>query len=483
MFSKKIRDTTFTRGAANDIFTIGGEWYMGDRSFTATLRALLHKRSHGESVSFSVRSYNVRSDYQNLNVFEEYAHVPGEGNSLRISNLVWLQERNEFIFAQFDDPQKGFSATHPNYAEAKDLQFFVRNRGGLNARFYISRADKDAIILCEELSLPTYHLLQALIPRLFPYYFEDAPLDTEELSLLDSLTLRTATEYERILDALSTRIDFRGYAVKKILKDFENSGRRDEVQETRSRIDSLRADVERLGDRYSQCIRQIDELSSLLAGQEMALAAASGDSELIEYFMCNRNIEPVSAEGRSLLFTVKTYLESFDPEQFRVYSRNLHSHLYVGYSYTDRFKDVESRKRMLEAIFSDEPILRVKMCSNYVLDLRGSSSARRFYEYGKGFEDYVPNPHINQYACLGDYARYINAALQRGDLIGAIEQCIASAKSLNLAESITVRALMENIFCSTRKIIRLPDGTDVTPDEAFAYLTGLEEKKEEEQNV
>ena len=331
--------------------------------------------------------------------------------------------------------------------------------------------------------MPTYHLLQALIPRLFPYYFEDAPLDTEELSLLDSLTLRTATEYERILDALSTRIDFRGYAVKKILKDFENSGRRDEVQETRSRIDSLRADVERLGDRYSQCIRQIDELSSLLAGQEMALAAASGDSELIEYFMCNRNIEPVSAEGRSLLFTVKTYLESFDPEQFRVYSRNLHSHLYVGYSYADRFKDVESRKRMLEAIFSDEPILRVKMCSNYVLDLRGSSSARRFYEYGKGFEDYVPNPHINQYACLGDYARYINAALQRGDLIGAIEQCIASAKSLNLAESITVRALMENIFCSTRKIIRLPDGTDVTPDEAFAYLTGLDEKKEEEQNV
>ena len=484
MFNKKIRDTTLTSDLANDYFTISGDSFAGDRSFISTLRALLHKRCRGENVFFAVCSRGTSqlldiAGLQPQSVFNAFSPIPDERNSLKLLNLTGTQESNALAFSLYDDPTRGFSATNPDYPEAKDLRAFVKNRGKLNARFYISKSKREAVVLCENLTLPAYHLLQSLTPRLFPYFFEDTPLETDELALLDALTLRTATEYERVLALLASHIDFREHTIRKIVGDFEQSGRREEIQRTQNEIDRCRSEINNLNERYTLFLAKIDDLNIRLAGQEMALASASDGSELIDYFLCNRNIDPVRVNGRSIMFTVKTFLESFDPEQFRTYSQNPRSCLYEGYRLCGKFADIENRRKMLNAIFSDEPLLRVRICSNYMLDLRGSSSCCRLYDYGNGFMDYVPNPHIHHFACLGNYARYINQALQRGDVIGAIEQCVASAKSLNLAESSTVRYFLNDVFNSTHNIIRLPDGRDVTPGEALDYLNSLEEKKEE----
>lgn len=479
MFNKKIRSTPLTGNYIEDFFSIEGDIFSGDTSFTATLRALLHKRLNGTKLDFLVDCFNATDFSDPAAIYTTYAPVRSDGSFLIIAGLSGLQPSKDRTFDIYDDPIVGFCATYPDYREAKDLRAFVKNRGRLNARFYIRADGKAAYILCEDLELPAYHFLQSLIPRYLPHYFKDIPLDKEEIALLSALTLRTPDEYSRFLSVLASRIDFRSYEIKKIIGDYEKGGRREEIKRTEQQIRDTRQQIAYLSDQYSAQVSRLDSLSITLAGQELALATASDGSELVDYFVCNRNINPVRAEGRTLMFTVKTFLESFDPEQFRAYSRNPASCLYEGYSYSGIFSDFKNRKKMVDAIFSEEPVLKVKICSNYLIDLRGSSSCTRSYNYGDDFVDYVPNPHIHYYACLGNYARYINQALGNGDTIGAIEQCIASAKSLNLAEPHTVRYFLRDVFSSTKNIIRLPDGSDVTLSQAFDYLNNLDVQKEE----
>ena len=147
------------------------------------------------------------------------------------------------------------------------------------------------------------------------------------------------------------------------------------------------------------------------------------------------------------------------------------------------WKIPELRRKIMDAIFSDDAVLKVKMCSNYIIDLRGTCDATAGYRYGDEFIGYIPNPHIHRFACLGNYKPYINRAIRDGNLIGAIEQCVTSAKSLNFTEAHTVRYFLNDLFTSRYKVIVLPDGKEVTPVEALEYLKTLEGSKTEDQEV
>lgn len=481
MFNKKIRETPLVTGVANAFFRVQGNHFENDKSFLATLRALLHKRSH-DAVNLSIRcfeSYMVSNVLDPVNVFVSVSSLPLGETSLSLSYLVGSPEENEALLKLYDDQTEGFTAAFPNYHEAKDLRAFVQNRGKLNARFYINEQDKKTIIVCDNLTLRNYHLLQSLTPRLFPWYFSEIPLDELEVSLLDALTFRNSTEYERILGLLADRIDFREHLIKTVIGDFDKIGRREEMERTKNELDRCRRELEALSNRYQTYLKSMDDLNIRLIGQEMAIASASDGSELIDYFVCNRGLAPVRVQNRRLEFTVKTFFECFDPEQYNIYIQKEGSFLYTGYEYLREFNDIAVRRKMLDAIFSDEPILKVKVCANYIIDLRGEASAYEYYTYSDDFIDYIPNPHIQHFRCLGNYGPYINKYIQDGDLVRAVEQCVASAKSLNLAESHTTRYFLNDVFTSTHRIIRLPDGRDVTPVEALEYLNSLETKEEE----
>ncbi len=485
MFNKKIRETPLTRGITNEFFKIQGDSFDNDRSFLATLRALLHKRSHGAAITLSILSFDARDlgghtfTNDSIGVFRSVSPLPIGANGIFVRYLMGSCEDNATILNVYDNPDTGFTKLYPNFHEAKDLRLFVQRRGKLNARFYINEQDKETLVICDGLTLYNYHLLQSLTPRLFPWLFVDAPLDEVEGSLLDALTYRTSTEYERILSVLAERFDFREQVIKNIIGDFEKIGRRDEMQATRDELDHLRQELDTLNRRYTEYLNMIDGLNIRLIGQEMAIESASDGSELIDYFTCNRNLMPVRVRDRKLEFTVKTFFGVFDPDQYRTYIRKTNSFLYTGYDCPQWFGDIAVRRKMLDAIFADEPILKVKMCANYIIDLRGNAAAREFYDYGDEFIDYIPNPHIQHFACLGNYGPYINKMIRDGNLVGAIEQCIASAKSLNFAEAHTVRYFLTDLFNSTHRVIQLPDGRDVTPVEALEYLNGLDAKKEE----
>lgn len=243
MFNKKIRETALTRDMANDFFKINGDTFNNDRSFLATLRALLHKRSHDAAIRLSIlnascygyNDYTFTADGETDRVLSGLLRFPADMNTLAIRCLDGAPEDNAAVFALCDNPDFGFVKNFPDFHDAKDLSVFVQKRGKLNARFYINETAKVTLIVCDGMSIATYHLIQSLTPRLFPWFFSEIPLDEVETSLLDSLTYRTSAEYERILAVLADRIDFREHAIRKIIGDFDKLGRREEIQQTKGR--------------------------------------------------------------------------------------------------------------------------------------------------------------------------------------------------------------------------------------------------------
>lgn len=472
----------------DDFFSIQAERFDGDKSFLATLRALLYERSEGESVRLVIKSVNVTGirSHTFYDYSERFKLVYNSDffarNTLALRYLVSSVEDNRAALEMFDDPEHGFVHCNPSFRELDDLRVFAHKRAKLDARFYIDEERRQTLIVTDCLDFAGFHFLQSLIPRLFPWFFKDAPVDELEFSLLDSLTQRTSTEYERILAQLAECIDLRGFEIRSLIGDFERAGRREEIEQTKRKIDEIRETIRNIEVQYRDILTQLENRNLILCGQEAALENMGEGSELIDYFICNRSLIPTGTSGRRMMFMVKTFLESFDPDQYDTFIRNEGSHLYTGYNVPENFKDIKTRRRLLDAIFSDEPVLKVKMCSNYTIDLTGFCTCEAYYDYRGTLNDYIPNPHIHKFACLGNHAQYIDNRIQAGDLVGAVEQCVSSAKSLNLSEPPTVRFFLHMLFETNKKVLRLPDGRDVTPTEALLYLDALDAQKEDAQN-
>ena len=104
-----------------------------------------------------------------------------------------------------------------------------------------------------------------------------------------------------------------------------------------------------------------------------------------------------------------------------------------------------------------------------------------------GFDGYMPNTHIDRFHCMGNYLRTINELLRQRNYIGALEQCIASCKSLNFGDSAVMGEFMKTMWSngSVSRCIELPDGRVVKPNEAIRWLEEQEAQNgqaEEAQN-
>ena len=85
-----------------------------------------------------------------------------------------------------------------------------------------------------------------------------------------------------------------------------------------------------------------------------------------------------------------------------------------------------------------------------------------------------------KYACLGNYQRTINECLLEHDYISAIEQCVASCKSLNFGDYTVMDTFMDKMYRGTQKCIVLPSGETVTIKKAVEWLNTEGENESEQ---
>lgn len=483
MFNKSISMTQFTSEAAESYFEnkISGRSDY-DASFLSTLRALLGSRIGEDFLRVRTSTYNVSNnelDRCSAEEFMDMAYISGvtdARNELRI--IIFLNRANEEKCLKV--VSDNYETMYPGWHRVEKVtQFFHKS---FNVICYINPELKSTLIVTGSINLPKYHYLQCGTFAFLPWYFQDnvSELDME---LIYSLREKTADKYEECLEKIAAQYDFETEFIKTSLKGFElkyEGIERDRVERDITRIIEQ---INKYNREISQRLSQKRDLETKLFGLDMRLSGCGDDSgnELMDYFLCNKKLTLLSVRDFDLYFAVRDYITYYDEDMAKKIIDNEDSFLYKPNGRScNNIIPVADMKALMTAVFLDQKI-KIKVCAAYTFQIGGNVAPMSSYGFGTKFNDYMPNPHIDRYSCIGNYGKIINEALMQNDYIGAIEQCIASCKSLNFADSAVMIEFMRQLYglSDNKKNVRcfeLPDGNVVGPKEAIQYL------KEENEN-
>ena len=476
MFKQSVSSTMLTSDAANIFFPhITGEMYGSDHTFLATVRALVAPRMpEGESIHVSFG----RSDYNAAVVSETSARRMVEmicGNMYRgagqiyIHNLANRDEANNI--ANIELLKRQFCEVYAGWQYHEKISNFYQK--SFKVICFIHPESKSASLFVEQLNLQKLHYLQMSILAFLPWYFDpEKGMSEAEMALVHSLRERTPAKYEACIAELAKQYDFEAGRIRKLLKDFETKFERMECDRVRRDITRVDNDMTNLDRQYADFIKRRNDLCIRLLGLERRIEEGV-ESELMEYFLCNRKLHLENIDGTYMYFAVRDYLSYFDEDAAATYIKNRNGYFY---SCCNSSLTKDGMEKLLTAIFVDQTI-KIRFCAAYYFDMNGSVTPNSNHHFGPEFKGYRPNPHIDQYSCMGNYKPAINTALRNRDYITALEQCVASAKSLNFHDSTVMRNFIEQFTAnggSSYKAIELPDGTVVSPREAVKWIEAQE---------
>lgn len=481
MFKKSISSTPLTSDVANLCFqNITGSSYSGDNSFLASIRALVAPRlPEGDTISlrFGRSSYSAAQVAENSfttmveaicgsllynEVGQVYIHnFGGREEADNVANLELLKNKFTDVYNGWEQLEKVSNFYHKSF----------------RCLCFINREMKSVALFVDQLNLQKLHYLQISILAFLPWYFDPAKgLTADELALVESLRKRDSSDYEACLARIASQYDFESTRIKQLLAGFETKFEQAECTKVRRTIDRIDSDLENLARQFADYNRQRNDACIRLLGLQQKIAEGGESSEIMDYFLCNRKLLLEQVDGMSILFIARDYLTYFDEDMAKRYINNNRSYFYDGLPYGGITK--EQMKKLMWAIFVDQT-LRMKVCAAYKFELNGRVNSQRDYGFDERCADYMPNPHIYYHACMGNYEGKVDQLLAKGDYISAIEQCIASAKSLNFGDS-TVMNKFVGVITGERRLnnhcIELPDGTVVTPVEAIKWLEEQERK-------
>lgn len=488
MFKKSIASTPLTTGTANDYFqNICGQKFGQDNSFLATLRALVAPRIKDEeaiNLRFTSSNYDATSissvpaDRAVMAVCSE--DIYDSNGNMVIHSFTSSQENN---LANMRLIESKFLSCYPGYYRLEKVKDFYRKSFAVDC--YINAERKNVVVFVDSLDTKKLHYLQVSILAFLPWYFNPADGVSElEMELLYSLRETSSDKYENCLMRIAERYDFRTARVRKLLRGFETRYERLECDKARNEIQRCDMEIDQLNNRIGTMLGKRSDICIKLLGLERKIAEGGEDSEIMEYFLCNNKLYLEDVTDNDMYFCVKDYLEYFDPEMAERSINNSRSYVYPYGTDSHRGITADDMKKLMTEIFvSDMPRLRIRFCAAYRFDLNGSVGAMRGHEFPMEYGDCMPNTHINSYSCMGNYQTTINNLLKNRNYIGALEQCIASCKSLNFGDSTVMREFMGTLWgdnSANNRCIELPDGRVVKPIDAIRWLKQQDDNNEQE---
>lgn len=463
--------TRFTAHPADTMFSnIVGRSFRGDYSFIATLRAMLHTRIPKDS-HFSIElkenvSFRPAETYGSCAEFltNVIGHIPTD--EIAIINIRQRDERAEATMELFDK----LVHVEGGFEQKRDLGLILEQAGIVKyCHIYVNTASKGCVVVVNTLSLPIWHALQCLIPRLVPAYFTDAKPTEIERELLFSLNTGTDEAYIQVLNRMAEGIDFRGFLIKNVVSGVMARAADSHISSVKENIARITQKMQDLMHEYRMATGQLDNQNAMLAGYISRKNAGSQDDELVEFLSMQDWFTPVDRFDNGFSFIIRSFIDMFDPDMYETLANNRHSFIWDA-DYSGDFSDRDDRRLLLDAIFGNDATMKIHTCAYFSMNVSGSIDTSTCYGFPAEFDDCIPNVHLDQYHCFGDHAPLINERIGSGDLIGAIMQCKLSASSQNVGETPTMTRLLSDLFKTSKKCIRLEDGRDVTPVEALNIL-------------
>jgi len=486
MFNQCIRSSELmlTSEHAGNLFeSVGGDLYREDVTFVAVLRALLLKRIElgNNRVTFrNLRAGYTKYDYENNPFYRIFDAIFGSRNR---SDTVYA------VSVDNDDPEfaldcirknfKGLNRTGFNSAEELvDVEQYFEKLGITTVVFIVPEV-KLSYIFVKRMTIKSYHAIQSFIPRYMPWYFKDKPLEAIEISLLESLQKKGSQSFIETMAAIADNFNLRETLIRSMLNGFEKRANRARLQSIERDIDNTNVQIDDIIANYRRLIKQLEGYRITQTGLKAIIAQGCESNELAEFFIGNKSVEIINTYEQMIHFHIKTYLVNFDPEMYSRFVDNNFSHIWNERDYSPFFREKAVRRKLMDALFSDEPVLKVRMCAYFAIDMRGMVDTERNHYFGDDYNSYIPNTHLNRHSCIGNNRPLIEERLRDGDPIGAIMQCIASAGSINIAEGVTFGPFLDQLFTTSEKVIELPDGKNVSPQEAVEWLNAQDPNSNE----
>lgn len=484
MFPQRIEVTDFTESFAEDIFKVKGDDVF-DAVLKTTLRAVLEpKLGDGESLTIVNLAYGMdKGDYEGvrdqegkkeaLSIFTPESVFNGTAN-MRLY-MIDLRGMAKILPQLVEDATEIYGEAGWKRVE-RVTQFYVRD---FDVICYINEELKSVLFLVGRNDVLRMHYITCSMPCWFPWYLSKETITKQDVALLSSLRKPRSDKFFAALEPFKAAYDFYSMRLKTV-DNFENAWIQQELNDSTYRIERFTEEINDLYGRIANKIKQKEDACIRLNG----LRATYGDNdshEILDYLIENpKRVRYVESNSEMLRFDIVTTLQYWDPDYADDICRNDRSIVYTQQHGASISK--EEMKKLFNAVFVSGEI-KLKVCAQYVLKIRdyevAGISGAHFSEY---CSEYFPNTHIQQYHCLGAYAQPLTQAMEAHNYIGAIEQCMVSCASLNLTDTPVMEHFMSDFYRTTKKCLILPDGREVAPKEAIAYLNGGSDVKEEEED-
>jgi len=485
-----IRETPFVSEAANDYFSnIRGEPWNTDVSFLSTLRALLAPRMKEDdslSLSFSQTNYTAE---QLSGLSAARALSACVGSWIGEQNMIHIHDfrniSNEANDAWMKVVEEHFTERYDGWHRVEKTTVFFRKI--FYVLCFINPEQKSSVLFVNMLDARRLHYLQCGIFAYLPWYFDPKIGVTEqEMSLIASLKSKTSGDYENIISSMAEAYDFRTERTRKLLRGFETRYEKQQCERVKRELQDILRNMDSLDRQMADYLKRKRDSENTIMGLEAKIAEGGENSEILDYFLRNKQLILENVTGTTMQFVVKTTLDYFDEDLASRMINNRNSLLYTrcGEPYIG-WVTQDEMQLLMEKIFLDQT-MKIHFCAAYQFQLEGTVSALSEHHYGPECKNCMPNPHIQRYACIGDHKRYINDCLRNHDYIGAIEQCVASGKSLYFGDSSVMAEFMSIMYGlkgdKNARYIEATDGKMMTVREAVEWLKaeqGAEEKTEE----
>lgn len=494
MFKSVINSTPLVSDAANSFFqNIRGDYFQRDVTFLSTLRALVAPRmATGDSIdlSFSETGFTATQVRENsisaiINAICGYSNaISGRAGQIQIHNFT--SQSQEDNYACMELMKSSFENHYEGWHRLNKVTDFFRKT--FYVLCFINPEKKNVYLFIDRMDIKKMHYLQCSIFAFLPWYFDpEVGVSELEMELINSLREKKSDKYEDCIARIASQYDFRTQRIRNLLAGFETRYERQECETVRREIQQYIEEIQRLDSQIGEYLRFKSDKEIRLLGLEAKIAQGeTEDSEIMEYFLCNNKLVLEEVTDTYMVFSCMDYLTYFDEDMAKQMIDNKRSYVYRPNGRAcNNFIQEDDMKKLMYAIFIDQT-LRIKMCCAYKFELRGRVEGLSEHRYGYEFRECTPNTHIDRYSCMGNYKMTINRLLTNHDYIGAIEQCIASCKSLNFADSTVMEEFMRRLYGISNyevniRCIELPDGKVVTPKEAVEWLNAQEQETENRQ--
>lgn len=478
-----IRQTPFTTVEADKYF---GEYpedvnYRSDKSFLSTIRAIyglacernkwtLFLRLNECYTADEARKKSVTLLMDNIN------GVPEESGAVQLTGMFDDEEVDKIS----EDILK-----LDGYEEIIKVQKYFQAQ--LKLRCFTNKEKKRSIVVYNGMVITTAldRFLQSALLSFTPWI-----TPTPEMIELETSLTQGKAEYLACLEKLAKKLDLRSLYIEDMLGEFESKMLNARVRNIENDNDQIRRKIESYNSAIRDYQGMIYENNIKIIGMKSKSVEDANDNAIADYFKANKALYVCNSDvsgDSEFEFIVDTTLEYYDPDQVEHALENKRSFIYRSDygTYDSDYISTKGMAKLMRAIFCDEK-LKLHVCGAYVIDIESGVFAPRGHDFSTSDAGMrcLPNPHLYYYSCLGNYERQINECVSNGDYVMAVQQCIASCKSLNFGDYVVMSRFMNMMYGhnydANRKCIELPTGEIVTPEDALVYLENTE--KEESSN-